>query len=306
MRIGIDLGGTKIEIVALGPGGSEVLRRRVAAPVGDYLATVAAIAGLVGAAERELGERCTVGVGIPGSESPATGLIRNAYSTALNGRQLRRDLGQALGRPVRIANDANCMAMSEAADGAGADCETVFAVILGTGVGGALAIRGRVHTGANAIAGEWGHNPLPAPRGDELPGLRCYCGRKNCVETWLSGAGLVGDHVRRGGAQRTADAIAAAAGAGDALAQETVARYAERLGRSLAVVINILDPEVIVIAGGLSNIAGLCRQARQHWDAHVFSDRVGTRLVRSVHGDSSGVRGAAWLWPVEPGPAGGA
>ncbi len=298
LRIGIDLGGTKIEIAALAADGSERLRRRVASPVGDYPGTVAAIVGLVAAAESELGQRCPVGIGIPGSESPSSGLIRNANSTCLNGNALRQDLERALGRAVRIANDANCLAMSEACDGAGAGFDTVFAVILGTGVGGALAVGGRVLAGANAIAGEWGHNPLPAPRADELPGPRCYCGRVNCIEIWLSGPGLVAEHLRRGGSQRSAEAIVAAARAGDQHARESQERHSERLARSLAAVINIFDPEVIVLGGGLSNIAEIYRDVPRHWGAQVFSDQVVTRLLRSQHGDSSGVRGAARLWPL--------
>ncbi len=302
VRIGVDLGGTKIEIVALAADGSERLRRRVATPLDDYPATVAAIAALVHDAERDLGARGSVGVGIPGAESVVNQRIKNANSTSLNGRALRRDLEQALARPVRVANDANCLAMSEAADGAGAGFATVFAVILGTGVGGGLAVHGRVLVGANAIAGEWGHNPLPAPRSDELPGPRCYCGRSSCVETWLSGPGFVADHRRRGGAQGTPEEIAAAARAGDPVAAQSLERYVERLARALATVINVLDPDVIVLAGGLSNIDELCREVPAHWGAHVFSDRVDTRLCRSVHGDSSGVRGAAWLWPLPTDP----
>lgn len=300
VRIGIDLGGTKIEIAALAADGSELLRRREASPANDYPATIAAIVRLVASAESELGRRATVGIGIPGSESPTSGLIRNANSTCLNGRALRHDIELALGRTVRIANDANCLAMSEASDGAGAGFATVFAVILGTGVGGGLAVDGRVLLGANAIAGEWGHNPLPAPRGAELPGPRCYCGRVNCIETWLSGPGLAADHVRHGGSPASPEAIVAAARAGEARARSSLARYGERLARSLATVINIFDPDVIVLAGGLSNIAELYDDVPRHWGAQVFSDRVATRLLRSRHGDSSGVRGAAWLWPLAP------
>ncbi len=298
VRLGIDLGGTKIEIAALAADGSELLRRREPSPANDYPTTIATIARLVASAESELGLRATVGIGIPGSESPSSGLIRNANSTCLNGHALRHDIEHALGRTVRIANDANCLAMSEAGDGAGAGFDTVFAVILGTGVGGALAVKGRVLLGANAIAGEWGHNPLPAPRGAELPGPRCYCGRINCIETWLSGPGLAADHARHGGSPASPEAIVAAARAGEAMARASLARYGERLARSLATVINIFDPDAIVLAGGLSNIDELYEDVPRHWGAQVFSDQVDTRLLRSRHGDSSGVRGAAWLWPV--------
>lgn len=294
LRFGIDLGGTKTEIIALDENGNERLRERLETPRHDYAATVAGIAGLVEAAERQLGQTGTVGVGIPGAER-ADGLIKNANSTWLNGRPLRRDLEARLSRPIRLANDANCFALSEATDGAGAGAEVVFGVILGTGVGGGIVVRGQVLAGANAIAGEWGHNPLPDQR--QPP---CYCGRCGCVETLLSGPGMRADHRAAGGADIDAQAIVAAADSGDAICQATLARYQERLARALAQVINILDPQVIVLGGGLSNIDSLYREVPRLWQTHVFSDTVTTRLVRNRHGDSSGVRGAAWLWPQEP------
>ena len=282
MRLGVDLGGTKIEIVALADDGRELLRRRAATPQGDYLATVMAIAGLVEAAEQSLGQRGTVGVGMPGAESPDTGRIKNANSTCLIGQPLRRDLQAVLQREVRLANDANCFALSEAVDGPG------------TGVGGGLVWRGHALTGANRIAGEWGHNPQPGEPAEGLPA--CYCGRQGCVETFLSGPGLAADHRRAGGAALEAAQIAAAAAAGEPCAVATLDRYCARLARALAVVINIVDPDVIVLGGGLSGIAALYDEVPRRWTPHVFSDTVRTRLLPPVHGDSSGVRGAAWLW----------
>jgi fructokinase len=296
MRIGIDLGGTKIEGIAIGDEGEERLRQRIPAPRDDYARTLAAVAGLVQAIERELGGQGTVGVGIPGTVSPATGLIRNSNSTWLIGQPLADDLPRLLDRPVRFANDANCFALSEATDGAAAGADIVFGVIVGTGTGGGVVVNRRVLTGANAIAGEWGHNPLPSPRDGESPGCPCYCGRSGCIETFLSGPGLARDYLDRGGARVTAKEIAARAAAGEALALETLARYEERMARALASVINLLDPDVIVLGGGLSNIERLYERVPRLWAPHVFSDRVTTRLVRAVHGDSSGVRGAAWLW----------
>jgi fructokinase len=301
MRIGVDLGGTKIEAAALDGEGRLLLRRRVPTPSGDYRATIAAIAGLVAALEAELGTRGSVGVATPGALSPATGLIKNANSTCLNGQPLDQDLATALGQPVRLANDANCFALSEAVDGAAAGAETVFGVILGTGVGGGVVVHGRVLTGPNAIAGEWGHNPLPWPAGDERPGPACYCGRTGCIETFLSGPGLAADHHRATGESASAEAIVAAAAHGDDTAGETLARYEERLARALASVINLLDPEIIVLGGGLSGIARLYETVPRLWPRYVFSDAVATRLVPPRHGDSSGVRGAAWLWPSEAG-----
>ena len=304
MRIGVDLGGSKIEIIALGDAGDVLLRERVATPQGDYAATIRAVAGLVEAAEQKVGARGTVGIGIPGAESRAGGLIKNANSTCLIGQPLKRDLEQLLGREVRIANDANCFALSEAADGAGAGAQVVFGVILGTGVGGGIVVDGKVLTGANAIAGEWGHNPMPGERIDghssgQTPS--CYCGRQGCIELYLSGPGLAADHRRSRGNPAGADLeaidIAARAAAGDAACDATLQRYEARLARALAQVINILDPDVIVLGGGLSNIDRLYQNVPRLWSEHVFSDQVATRLVRHRHGDSSGVRGAAWLWP---------
>lgn len=275
MRLGIDLGGTKTEIVALADDGTELLRERVATPRGDYAATVATIANLVALAEAKVGAGGTVGVGIPGAESRVTGLIKNANSTWLIGQPLRTDLERALGRPVEIANDANCFALSEAVDGAAAGAEVVFGVILGTGVGGGIVVNGRVLVGPNAIAGEWGHNPLFAMPG-ENENRPCYCGRTDCIETYLSGPALAAD----GGAEDEA----------------AMQRYERRLARALAQVINILDPDAIVLGGGVSNLDRLYDRVPRLWGAWVFSDHVATRLLKNKHGDSSGVRGAAWLW----------
>ena len=283
-RIGVDLGGTKIEAIALEADGGEIFRKRVLTPRGDYDATVAAVAALV----HDAGAG-TVGVGIPGALSRVTGLVKNANSTWLIGRPLKDDLARALGRPVRIENDANCFALSEAIDGAGRDARAVFGVILGTGVGGGIVIDGRVLVGANAIAGEWGHNPLPLPAPTDLPLAACYCGRAGCIETYLSGPALEREHVALTGESRSAEEIAASDGV-------ALARYVERLARALASVINVLDPDVIVLGGGLSNIARLYTDVPRLWSRYVFSDHVATRLARHVHGDSSGVRGAAWLW----------
>ena len=296
MRLGIDLGGTKIEIIALADDGRPLLRQRVATPQGNYMATLMAVAALVESTENTLGRRGSVGLGIPGAESLASGLIKNANSTCLIGRPLRRDLQAVLQRQVRLANDANCFALSEAIDGAGRDAGIVFGAILGTGVGGGIVIDRRVLTGANAIAGEWGHNPLPLPTGDDLPLPACYCGRQGCVEAYLSGPALAADHHRHTGQDADAAAIDAAATAGDAASEATLCRYEDRLGRALAGVINLLDPEVIVLGGGLSNIDRLYRKLPDSCGRHVFSDVFRTRFLPPVHGDSSGVRGAAWLW----------
>jgi len=293
MRIGIDLGGSKIEIIALGDDGQVLLRERVATPQGDYMATVRAVADLVEGAEQQAGARGTVGIGIPGAESIASGLIKNANSTCLIGKSLRRDLQALLQRDVRIANDANCFALSEAVDGAGVGAQVVFGVILGTGVGGGIVIDGKVLTGANAIAGEWGHNPMPGEHHQET----CYCGRKGCIEIYLSGSGLAADHRRATNAVWSAEVIAECAAAGDTAGEATLQRYEARLARALAQVINILDPDVIVLGGGLSNIDRLYRNVPRLWSGLVFSDQVATRLLKHRHGDSSGVRGAAWLWP---------
>ncbi len=298
-RIGVDLGGTKIEVIALDAAGRECLRRRTATPQGDYPATVRAVAALVAAAEAELGARGSVGIGTPGTLSAASGRMKNANSTCLNGQPLDRDLVAALARPVRMANDADCLAQSEAVDGAGAGHRTVFAVILGTGVGGGICIDRRLLSGPNGIAGEWGHNPLPAPDDAERPGPACYCGRSGCVETFLSGPGLAADHARAAGlaaAGPDAAAIADLAAAGDAAAAASMARYERRLAKALAGVVNILDPEAIVLGGGLSRIGRLYDHVPRLWAPHIFSDTIVTRLKPALHGDSSGVRGAAWLW----------
>jgi fructokinase len=296
MRIGIDLGGTKIEGIAIADDGHERARRRIAAPRGDYGNTLAAISGLVDDIERDVAVRCSVGVGIPGTVSPATGLIKNSNSTWLNGRALADDLSRLLERPIRFANDANCFALSEATDGAAAGARVVFGVIVGTGTGGGVVIDHQVLVGANAIGGEWGHNPLPAARGVESPGPPCYCGRSGCIETFLSGPGLERDHATDGGENVTAHEISVRAAAGDVLADAALARYEDRMARALASIINVLDPDVIVLGGGVSNIERLYRRVPSLWLPHIFSDRVVTRLVRAMHGDSSGVRGAAWLW----------
>lgn len=296
MRIGVDLGGTKTELIAIDDDGSVRLRRRAPTPAGDYAATVALIAGMVTQAERELGVRASVGIGTPGSQSPVDGRMRNANSTCLNGQPLKQDVEAALGRTVRLANDANCFALSEAVDGAGRGADVVFGVILGTGVGGGVVVHGRALQGANGVAGEWGHNPLPP--GDDTGGHApaCYCGRHGCVETWLSGPALAADHLRTSGETAAPERIVARAADGDAACEATLRRYEARLARALAGVINLLDPDVIVLGGGLSSIGRLYERVPQLWAPHVFSDRIVTRLCPPLHGDSSGVRGAAWLW----------
>ncbi len=293
---GIDLGGTKIEILALDESGRERLRKRVATPAGDYAATVAAITALVHDAERELGETGSVGIATPGAVSRKTGRIKNANSTCLNGKPLVDDLQRVLQREIRIENDANCFALSEATDGAAAGAAVVFGVILGTGVGGGIVVHGRTLVGANAIAGEWGHNPLPWPDDDERPGNACYCGRAGCIETWLSGPGLTQNFFQFDGRRLDAAAIAQAAAGGDARAEVAMAAYEERLAKSLASVINLLDPNVIVLGGGLSNLARLYRNVPLRWGRYLFSDAVVTQLVPPRYGDASGARGAAWLW----------
>ena len=297
MRIGVDLGGTKIAAVALGDDGAELARKRVAAPRDDYDGTLRAIAGVVAALEAEAGSRGSVGVGIPGAESLATGLVKNANSIWLIGKPLAGDLARVLERPVRLANDANCFALSEAIDGAATGAEVVFGVILGTGVGGGIAVGGRVLAGVNAIAGEWGHNPLPWPTDDERPGPPCYCGLAGCIETFLSGPGFARDYAADGVADPAE--IERRAGASEAEALAAIERYTGRLARALATVINTLDPDVIVLGGGMSNVAALYEAVPARWDAWVFSDRVDTRLVPAKYGDDSGVRGAAWLWPKD-------
>lgn len=295
-RIGVDLGGTKIEVAALDSAGFIVFRKRKGTPPQDYIATLEAIAALVSAAEEAVGAKASVGVGIPGAISPATGLVKNANSTWLNGRPFDRDLARRLDRPVRIANDANCFAVSEATDGAASGLSPVFGVILGTGVGGGVVIDGRILTGADAIAGEWGHTPLPSPADDERPGEPCWCGRTGCLETWISGPGLVRDHQRSAGRRLTPAEIERAATGGDGAAQATLDRYESRLARGLAMVINILDPAAIVLGGGVSNLTRLYDRLPPRLPALVFSDRLAARLLPPKHGDSSGVRGAAWLW----------
>ena len=295
-RIGIDLGGTKIEIIALDQRGGVLHRDRIDAPRGDYEATLAAVADLVARTESAIGARASVGIGMPGAISAATGRVKNANSTWLNGRPFRDDIARRLGREVRLANDANCFALSEAVDGAGAGAPIVFGVILGTGVGGGIVAHGRVLEGANAIAGEWGHNAIPQPAPDDHPLPLCYCGRRGCIETYLSGPGLAADHARVGGERIDASRIAERAAAGDEACAASLARYEERLARSLAAVINVLDPDVIVLGGGLSRIERLYDRVPGLWIPHVFSDAVRTRLEPPRHGDASGVRGAAWLW----------
>ncbi len=298
MRIGIDLGGTKIEAIALGDDGATLARRRVATPRGDYQATLAAISGLVRTVEDELEMRASVGVATPGAISPESGLIKNSNSHWLIDMPLTEDLEACLERPVRIANDADCFALSEAADGAGQGAYSLFGVILGTGVGGGVVVDGRLLRGPNAIAGEWGHNPLPWPGDDERPGPPCYCGLAGCIETFLSGPALARDHGGAAGGGMRGEEIVAAAAAGDVACGETLARYENRLAKALASVINLIDPEIIVLGGGLSNIARLYTNLPKLWGEFVFSDSVRTRLAPARHGDSSGVRGAAWLWPL--------
>lgn len=299
MRFGIDLGGTKIEIIALADTGEVALRERTASPAGDYPRTVSTIAELVQRSEKQLGSQGTVGVGIPGSLSLATGLVRNANSTALNGHPLKQDLEASLQREIRIANDANCFALSEAADGAGAGADNVFGVIFGTGCGGGVVINGQIVPGVNGIGGEWGHNPLPSPADDERPGPGCYCGRSNCIESWLSGPNFARSYVRAGGQEIKPSEIIARMREGEALATTCFTGYVNRAARALGSIINVLDPAVIVLGGGMSNTDELYEQIPLAWGPHIFSDRIDTRLVRNHHGDSSGVRGAAWLWPLE-------
>jgi fructokinase len=296
IRIGVDVGGTKIEAIAIDPGGLELVRRRVPTPVGDYLKTVATIRELVQSVEHEVGDEAHIGVGTPGAVSTATGLIKNANSTQLNGKPFVDDLIDALRRPVRVENDANCFALSEAIDGAGAGHRTVFGVILGTGVGGGIVSDGRVWSGRNSIAGEWGHNEMPSRADASLHRTDCYCGRSRCIETYLSGPGLAADHARRAGGSMAAPAIVAAARGGHPPALATMDRYYDRLAGALASVINVVDPDIIVLGGGLSNIEELYREVQARLATHVFSDRCTTPIVANHHGDSSGVRGAAWLW----------
>jgi fructokinase len=301
MRIGIDLGGTKIEGIVLGNDGAIRERLRVPTPKGPYEESVAAIAGIVVDLEKRTGRKAHVGVAHPGAISPATGLIKNANSTRLNGRPLKADLERALGREVRLANDANCLAISEAADGAAAGCGIVFGVILGTGVGGGVVVDGKALVGAQAIAGEWGHNPLPSPKDDERPGPSCYCGRKGCIETWLSGPRVREQFIARTSRDLQATEIADAARTGDAEAIAQMELYCDRLARALAGIINVLDPHAIVLGGGLSKIEQLYARVPQLWTRYIFSEpeSIATKLLPPKYGDSSGVRGAAWLWPEE-------
>ena len=296
IRLGIDLGGTKTEVIALDERRNELLRRREPTPAGDYDATLALIARLVREAESDIGKRGSVGIATPGALSPATHRIRNSNSACLNGRALRQDLERVLGREIRMENDANCFALSEAADGAARNAGVAFGVILGTGVGGGIAVHGRIIHGANAIAGEWGHNALPWPQPEELPGPACYCGKNGCIETFLSGVGLAADYARHAGEKLAASDIVQRAEAGEPAAAATMARYEDRLARALASVINIVDPHVIVLGGGVSKVERLYANVPRLWGQWIFSDGVRTRLVPNYHGDSSGVRGAAWLW----------
>ena len=296
-RIGVDLGGTKIEAALLDPSGAIALRKRIAAPTGDYESTLAAIRALVLGLEAGLEKKCSVGIGTPGTISPTSGLVKNSNSTWLIGRPLDRDLARTLERPVRLANDADCLALSEAMDGAAKGAPTVFGVILGTGVGGGVVAHGQLLSGPNAIAGEWGHSPLPWPDDEERPGPLCYCKKRGCIETFLSGPGFARDYERASGEKATPTEIAARAERGDPIAEAALRRYEDRLARGLATVINLIDPHVIVLGGGLGRIERLYRSVPATWGRYVFSDTVVTRLVPPLHGDSSGVRGAAWLWP---------
>jgi fructokinase len=302
IRIGIDLGGTKIEALALDTEGKEVCRQRVATPRGSYVEIVSAVVELIHGVERAIGTQGSIGLGIPGISSPATGLIKNANTTLLIGHPLDRDLEARLGRPVRLANDANCFALSEATDGAaspavlGIERPTVFGVILGTGTGGGVVVNGQLLVGRDAIAGEWGHNPLPWLSADEYPGPQCWCGLRGCIETFLSGPALARDHRERTGRDLDASEIALLASAGDPDAVHTIDVYIQRLARALASIINVLNPDAIVLGGGVSNVDRLIVEVPRHWGKYVFSDVVTTELVRARHGDSSGVRGAAWLW----------
>jgi fructokinase len=296
MRIGLDIGGSKTELVALDAQGRERVRRRVRTPHGGYEQALAGLAATVLDAESEIGERASIGIGLPGAVSPRTGLVKNAYATPYNGRPLKRDLERLLVREVRVENDANCFALSEATDGAARGCRCVFGAILGTGAGGGIVIDGRVVAGANGIGGEWGHNPLPWMEPAEHPGPECYCGRNGCIERFVSGPALTDDHEQAESERLEPAKIASRAAAGDAGCARTLARYERRLARALAHVINLLDPEVIVVGGGLSAIASIYANVPNIWGDFIYSDSIQTRLVCAVHGDASGVRGAAQLW----------
>jgi fructokinase len=297
MRIGVDVGGTKIEAAVMNNHGELVLRRRVATPAGDYAAAIEAIAGLVENLEQEIDRRCPLGFGIPGAISPATKVVKNAFNSPFNGHALDRDLETRLKRQVRMTNDANCFALSEAIDGAAAGAATVFGIILGTGCGGGIVLDGKALTGANRIGGEWGHNPLPWMGPTEQPGDRCKCGQTGCIETFLSGTGFATHHSAETGNILEAHEIAARAESGDRACQDSLARYENQLARALASVINLIDPEVIVLGGGMSNIHRLYANVPLLWSEWIFSDQVDTKIVSPKYGDSSGVRGAAWLWP---------
>lgn len=299
VRIGIDLGGTKIEFVALERDGRELHRHRGATPRGDYEGTVRAIADGVKEIERQLGREATVGVGIPGTISGITHTVKNANSTWLNGKPFDRDLCKALDREVRCANDANCLAVSEATDGAGVGKHLVFAVILGTGCGGGLAVDGRVHSGRNGVAGEWGHTVLPWMKPHEYPGPACYCGLRGCIETWISGTGLETDYERATKVKLLGKEIIGKCEAGEAEAVASVTRYEDRLARSLSQLVNILDPDVIVLGGGVSQVPRLYQNVPEHLRDYVFGREADTPILVAKHGDASGVRGAAWLWPLE-------
>lgn len=298
MRIGLDLGGTKVSGIVIGEAGQELLRLRRATPHGDYAGTLAVLRDLVAELESRTGLHCSIGIGTPGALSPHSGLIKNANSTWLIGKPFDLDLAETLGRPIRLENDANCLALSEAVDGAAAGLHTVFAAILGTGVGGGIVIDGRIWRGRDGIAGEWGHNPLPWPQSAELPGRRCYCGREGCIETWLSGPALACDH----GTAATGEAVVAQAAAGEPAAKAALDRHRQRLARALASIVNLLDPDAIVLGGGLSRIPALYEGLADAMRPYVFSDVFDTPIRPALHGDDSGVRGAAWLWPAESSP----
>jgi len=299
MRIGIDLGGTKIEGIALEDDGQIPIRERVPTPAHDYDEIVKSIAGLVNSIEQQYGDSATVGIGIPGSTSAQTGLIRNANTVCLIGNDLQGDLESLLKRPIRLANDADCFALSEASDGAGKNSDSVFGVIIGTGCGSGIVINKQLLQGANRIAGEWGHNPLPWPRDDERPGQQCYCGQYGCLETWLSGTGFARTYHEAGGVKISAKEVMHRVSQGEELAIDMFERYIDRMARSLAVIINIIDPATIVLGGGMSHVSQLYTEVPKHWDKYIFSpEPAATELKPPVHGDSGGVRGAAWLWPL--------
>jgi len=302
MRIGIDLGGTKTEAMLMAPDGASLERIRVRTPKQNYEANLDMLSGLISQLDQEAGHPCCVGIGIPGAMSPRTGLIKNANSTWLIGHPFLSDLEKRVGPRVRLANDADCFALSEASDGAGKDFASVFGVILGTGVGGGIVIDGKLISGPNAIAGEWGHTPLPWMSDQEHPGPACYCGKRGCIETWCSGPGLAADHHRETGQLLSPEEIVSAANRNDVGAEATLSRHADRLARALSTVINVLDPEAIVLGGGLSDLNHLYPAVQQHLGRYVFSDTVMTPVLQNTHGASSGIRGAAWLWPADARP----